>query len=235
MSKNELEELARLLAGEAADRRTTIDPSVLLPSAGQTGIRGLAGVSTDRRLDIDSSSDQAAETKSTVSAATELGRISYELTRTLQRVEAAPSELNSASSSQRSAPSGGSGDSTAESVVKTIGMVTGVGPLVTGLLKLFGSSEPEAPPSLTQFQMPSPVAVEAGLTGDGQFTALSYAQGGLARPLSQGTTQPGRSLININVQAMDSRSFLDHSSEIARAVREAMLHSHSLNDVVSEL
>jgi hypothetical protein len=34
---------------------------------------------------------------------------------------------------------------------------------------------------------------------------------------------------------MDSRSFLEHSDEIARAVREAMLNSHALNDVVSEL
>jgi hypothetical protein len=41
--------------------------------------------------------------------------------------------------------------------------------------------------------------------------------------------------IQITVQAMDSRSFLDHSDDIARAVREAMLHSHSLNDVVGEL
>ncbi len=41
--------------------------------------------------------------------------------------------------------------------------------------------------------------------------------------------------VNVQVQAMDSRSFLDHSQEIARAVREAMLNSHALNDVVSEL
>jgi hypothetical protein len=34
---------------------------------------------------------------------------------------------------------------------------------------------------------------------------------------------------------MDSQSFLDHSQEIARAVREAMLNTSSLNDVVSEL
>jgi len=41
--------------------------------------------------------------------------------------------------------------------------------------------------------------------------------------------------VTVQVQAMDSRSFLDHSAEIARAVREAMLNMHSLNDVVSEL
>jgi hypothetical protein len=41
--------------------------------------------------------------------------------------------------------------------------------------------------------------------------------------------------IVVNVQAMDSRSFIDHSQEIAQAVREAMLNMHALNDVVSEL
>lgn len=41
--------------------------------------------------------------------------------------------------------------------------------------------------------------------------------------------------VTIQVQAMDSRSFLDHSAEIAQAVREAMLNMHSLNDVVSDI
>ena len=43
------------------------------------------------------------------------------------------------------------------------------------------------------------------------------------------------STVQIQVQAMDSRSFLDHSQEIARAVREAMLNMHSINDVVNDL
>ena len=41
--------------------------------------------------------------------------------------------------------------------------------------------------------------------------------------------------VTIQVQAMDSRSFLDHSAEIAQAVREAMLNMHSLNDVVNDI
>jgi hypothetical protein len=34
---------------------------------------------------------------------------------------------------------------------------------------------------------------------------------------------------------MDSQSFMDHSYEIAQAVRSAMLNMNSLNDVVSDL
>jgi hypothetical protein len=38
--------------------------------------------------------------------------------------------------------------------------------------------------------------------------------------------------ITVQVQAMDSQSFLDHSDDIAAAVRQAMLTSTTLNDVI---
>lgn len=41
--------------------------------------------------------------------------------------------------------------------------------------------------------------------------------------------------ITVNVQAMDARSFLDRSSDIAAAVRDAMLNLNSINDVVNDL
>ena len=41
--------------------------------------------------------------------------------------------------------------------------------------------------------------------------------------------------ITVNVQAMDARSFLDRSNDIAAAVRDAMLNMNSINDVVNEL
>jgi hypothetical protein len=37
------------------------------------------------------------------------------------------------------------------------------------------------------------------------------------------------------VNAMDSQSFLDHSDDIAMAVKQAILNSSSLNDVISDL
>ena len=49
-----------------------------------------------------------------------------------------------------------------------------------------------------------------------------------ARPVS--TAAPSQ--ITVQVQAMDSQSFLDHSSDIALAVRQAMLQSSVLNDVI---
>ena len=58
--------------------------------------------------------------------------------------------------------------------------------------------------------------------------------GGLPRP------QPAASAstptqITVQVQAMDSQSFLDHSNDIAQAVRQAMLESTTLNDVIREV
>jgi hypothetical protein len=50
-----------------------------------------------------------------------------------------------------------------------------------------------------------------------------------------GASSPSSPQIVVNVQAMDSQSFLDRSRDIAQAVREAMLNMHALNDVVSEL
>lgn len=41
--------------------------------------------------------------------------------------------------------------------------------------------------------------------------------------------------IMVQVQAMDSQSFLDRSQDIAEAVRQAMLNLHSVNDVISDL
>ena len=41
--------------------------------------------------------------------------------------------------------------------------------------------------------------------------------------------------ITVQVQAMDSQSFLDHSNDIAQAVRQAMLESTTLNDVIREV
>jgi hypothetical protein len=59
------------------------------------------------------------------------------------------------------------------------------------------------------------------------YNGSSNAAGG-----SGGTTPTP---IQVNVQAMDARSFLDHSTEIAEAVRQAMLNSSPINDVVNDL
>ena len=129
----------------------------------------------------------------------------------------------------------------------------GLGPLVQGLAGLFtgGSAEPEP---LVKYQPLVPIRIESALW-NGVSGPADYDQGGVLRPFAlapggqwmadsdtessveQRTAEPAPAaqVVNVTVQAMDSRSFLDHSHEIAQAVREAMLNMNPINDVVNEL
>ena len=122
-------------------------------------------------------------------------------------------------------------------------------PVVSSLLKLFGvGRKKEELPALEKFDLPAPIRAEAGLSQSGETFLIDRGVGDRIRqlPAPAGSTpfaraqtaspQPGAGAsITVNVQAMDSQSFMDRREDIARAVREAMLQSHSLNDVVSEL
>ncbi len=135
-----------------------------------------------------------------------------------------------------------SGGSTASTIGQTLSSAFGIGsalsPLISGIVSLFGggggSSEPAA---LTQYVPPNKVNVSAGVSGSdpGQAFGVDYAQGGQPRPVDSGAAAPASTQITVQVQAMDSQSFLDHSNDIALAVRQAMLESSVLNDVIREV
>lgn len=122
----------------------------------------------------------------------------------------------------------------AKSAVTSLGGGLTFLPLISGIAKLlgFGSDQQELP-ALTPFALPGSVSLDGAVSqsGSSAVNAVSYGQNGLPRtaPPSVGTN------ISLNIQTMDSRSFLDHSDEIARAVREAMLNSHPVNDVIAEI
>jgi len=133
----------------------------------------------------------------------------------------------------------------------------GIVPLVSGLMGLFGGGQ-STPPPLVRYAMPEHLYFTGADTG-GAMSEADYDQFGAARLYdgSQGAAGSGRSAvqpagtpapatsgglqntappqINVTVQAMDSQSFLDHSTEIAQAVRQAMLSLSSINDVVNDL
>lgn len=104
-------------------------------------------------------------------------------------------------------------------------------PVVALLGGLFGRQEDHGIRELrTRFELPPPIRVEAGLE-EGRMVFTDADQFG--RPRAQREFSGGPN-ITIQVQAMDSRSFLDHSGEIALAVRQALLESHILGDVLAE-
>jgi hypothetical protein len=72
-------------------------------------------------------------------------------------------------------------------------------------------------------------------TSDGWQAGVRGATINGSRRVTGELAAPSAPQITVNVQAMDSRSFLDRREDIARAVREAMLQSHGVNDVVNDL
>jgi hypothetical protein len=105
-------------------------------------------------------------------------------------------------------------------------------PLIGGLLSLFGGGgQTTAAP--TPFLLPSPVQSQAGLTtsAPGQVAPVSYGEAGQPRAQSSNASPQ----VTIQVNAMDSQSCVDHSDQIAMAVKQAILNSSSLNDVISDL
>lgn len=114
-------------------------------------------------------------------------------------------------------------------------LIGGIGTAISGISRLFGGGRNDAQPELPLYYRPPSIAAEAGLpiSNASGLVEISYGQDGQARTAPR---QPAAvPQVTVQVQAMDSRSFLDHSDEIARAVREAVLNMHSLNDVMSEL
>ena len=128
--------------------------------------------------------------------------------------------------------------STLGSVAKTV-MESGFGlaPLISGLVSLFSGGSPAAPAPLVKYALPAAVSFQAA-ESQGQVTGLDYDQTGMARSYGPAGASGGSSAapaITVNVQAMDARSFMDRSNDIALAVRDAMLNLNAINDVVNDL
>jgi len=162
---------------------------------------------------------------------------------------------NSKTASSSSTSQANSTEGTLASVASTV-LKSGFGlaPLVSGLVSLFGGGDLPAPAPLIKYALPAAVNFQAAETASG-VTGLDYDQSGGARAYRAGSTIDMRSVtgsatsavagspsttapapqITVNVQAMDARSFLDRSNDIALAVRDAMLNMNAINDVVSEL
>jgi hypothetical protein len=127
----------------------------------------------------------------------------------------------------------GSGSSTAGTVGGIASSVLGSGlsPIISGLLSLFGGGSTQNLSAPTPFSLPPSVNYQAGLTGAGQVAPVDSGQSGQPRIQSANSAPQ----VTVQVTAMDSQSFLDHSDDIANAVKTALLNSHSLSDVIGGL
>ncbi len=143
--------------------------------------------------------------------------------------------LNTSALQQNTAAQGK--HSTAGGILSTASSFLGGGlgalPLISGLLGLF-SGGPKSQPALPKYLAPPSLSIQNSVAAGGAGGPAVYDQFGRPREASSGTARSQPS-VTVNVQAMDSRSFMDHSFQIAQAVREAMLNLHPINDVVNEL
>ncbi len=166
----------------------------------------------------------------------EIGRLNAQLDQ-LRRVavtqaEAIAENTKALASSQSKTQTQTNGQSTGGRILSTIlGTGLGMGSLISGIVGLFGNRSVSTPTVLTKYELPPSVQMENGVSHSGNLVPVQYSQSGVPRVDSAAARQQ----VTIQIQALDSRSVLDRSDDIARAVREAMLHSHSLNDVVSDL
>ena len=135
---------------------------------------------------------------------------------------------------QGSKASGSSAGRDASDALSTASSVLGGGlsplPLVSLFSSLFGGGQSEQPAPLVPFSLPPSLNLQSGTNGED----VSWGENGLPRSAASGGASSGQQ-ITVQVQAMDSQSFLDHSDDIASAVKQAMLNMNSINDVVTSL
>lgn len=103
----------------------------------------------------------------------------------------------------------------------------GVLPLAGGFLRtLLGSDGETAATPAVRYSLPGSIRLDTSL-GTSSQAEVAASWGGQ----SDGTGRPMSPTVVINVNAMDSRSILDRSDDIASAVRQAMLTYQPFDDV----
>ncbi len=114
-----------------------------------------------------------------------------------------------------------------------LGAGLGLGSLIRTVAGAFGSGDKQSAAFATRSVPPS---ISLELDNSGVLSGLPrvrHGQDGLPQPVVAPAPAPNQVIVQVN--AMDSQSFMDRSSDIARAVREAMLNMHPINDVINEI
>ena len=219
-----------LLPASSAGSATRSDLLGQLAASSGTAAGGVAGATNSPIADVvqGSNSDVTEQLTSLATQITSLTSVQQE------QISALQDNTQAVTQNTTKASSGSSVASTVESAASSFlgGGLSSLSPLLGGLLSLFGGGgQTLAVPA--PFMLPAPIQSEAGLTSSvpGQAEPVSYGATGQAR--AQSSSAPSQ--VTIQVNAMDSQSFLDHSDDIAMAVKQAILNSSSLNDVISDL
>lgn len=110
------------------------------------------------------------------------------------------------------------------------GQASILSPIVNGLMRLFGGGPSSPQPVFLPYVAPAQLQLQTTI----RDAAPSLNGSSVPAQTAEGRSMPAPT-VEIHVNAMDSKSILDHSDEIAHAVRQALLNSHSLGDVIAGL
>ncbi|HUA18317.1 MAG TPA: hypothetical protein VMB25_06195 [Bryobacteraceae bacterium] len=220
-----------VLSTTASGGATRSNPAQELATAG-SGSGGSVSLSGSSIASIELPGGQG----STSDVTEQLSALSTQLSSlaSTQQEQTAAIQENTQAVTQNTAEKGGGGASVGSTVGGIASTLVGGGltlsPIISGLMSLFGggSATTTAP---APFQLAAPVQYQGGVGSGGGVVPVNVGESGQPRAQSSAAAQQ----VNIQVNAMDSQSFLDHSNEIADAVRQAILNSHPLNDVIAEL
>ena len=231
---------------------------LVLTAAGNTAPQAMAGITpasvpnsrglTEVPTPISAQSANPGSANSTTSSLEEeLRRLTGQMTLLRQVNELNQDVLNENTKALAQAATNQSQGSSSDvaSTAKSIGSFLlgglGIGSLVSGIASLFGGGEQPTPPPLVKYALPAALQYEGAVMSSGAVSSYDHNDREGIRAVGSSQSAAGQPAptasqqVVIQVNAMDSKSFLDHSDDIARAVRAAILNSSSLNDVISEM
>jgi hypothetical protein len=112
--------------------------------------------------------------------------------------------------------------------------IAGLGGLISGIVSLFGGGK-SAPPPLVEFQLPASQTqtVYVSSNGSSVYQGNVTQQEGGSKADTPIYTNPGTP--QASSSGPNGQSFQYQSTQIAQAVKTALLNSSSLNDVIAEI
>jgi hypothetical protein len=206
-----------------------------LPGLRDDTVRQLTAVLSSLRIAAPAAHTAQLDAARLVSAITQLLRVITQL-HTANLANTTATSANTAATIHNSAATAGAaagGGSSGGFLGSLLGGITKILPFVsTGLSLLSLFRRPREPQlELTPFREPAPLSVEVAAN----LRRFDFGAEGTPRPIAPPPpAAPPPMQVTVNVNAIDSRSFMDHAPALAQAVREAMLHMHPINQVVRE-